>query len=186
MNLKRLCRLNSVVIILCYFLPFIPPMCESGKKSNSSSVDSTSVQIDTIDTADTLAVEDSLSIPQESPVTDTASIPEPVIEKSFNVFEFLASPDGESLSGVGYIYYYTLWGISVITLPASLVLLILSLMMKRTSVKWILVSTGFGCLLCFGALSFEDLLYGYWITLLFYCSLTLLYWRINKKEKYGG
>lgn len=162
-------------------------MCSSEKKSDRSEVDTVSTIIDTsrtviLDSIKTDSMTTNL-IENYSSSSDSSLNRNERHKKETNyILKFIESPDGENLSGIGYIYNYTFYGISIFSLPASLILFIIALLIKLGKTKTILITIGLLSLICFGLLNFDGLVYGYWITLIFYISSTSINWLIIKKE----
>ena len=183
-TLITLWKVNSSILLLCFFLPFVAPMCSSEKPAKDES------------TIDSLSIESNRgSIFPDSVLQDTVSSQEKVMENPYTVYSkesqqqdrnllnFIESPDGENLSGLGYIYNYWLLGATIVSIPVSFILILTSLFMRKWRAKTLLISISLLCLLFFGLINLSELAYGYWVALAFNFVLVILTAVISNKEK---
>jgi hypothetical protein len=177
--LKKIWRVNSVVILFCFFLPFAPPMCSSEEVNDSESNNEDVFVMDPTLTNSLNPIE--IDSAQHKEIEEHKENNETVDKDEDNPFEIILKPDGKNLSGIGYILTYSFLGIILASSLISFVIAILVLFLKNWNLKRNLLTIGLSTLIIFGMYTNEQLLYGYILSLIFYLSSTLIIWVICKK-----
>jgi hypothetical protein len=178
-KLKLYLKINYWLIIICFFLPFMVDTCISNQlnpQKKHRKQDTAKVQY-------ALVKEQNIKTVM---LTDTI-IPQPTTLRK--LYNFIISPSNDTISGIGFVIYYTradlYFSIPVVCLLMTLISLV---MVYRKKSRHLLLSilSALCIILLFimiivNHFKLSEFLIGFWLIFLLYLSATALNWISYKK-----